>query len=177
MKSDEKLHIATVGKCVGLFGELKLHLHTDFAEQFHEGASFYADTVSKLEILSYNEQRGIVKFQNFPDRNSAARLVNTKIFTTVDESIKNCKLNEGEYFWFDLEDARVLEGDISLGRVLEIQRIANTDYLQVLTDDKLVDEGLAKKFLIPYIPTYIERFDKEAKIVYTIDAYGLLEAS
>ncbi len=177
MKSDEKLHIATIGKCVGLFGELKLHLHTDFDEQFYEGAHFLTDTVENLEILTFNPTRGIVKFKNYPDRNSAARLVNTKLLTTIDESRKNCKLNEGEYFWFDLEDALVIEGDIPLGRVLEIQRIANTDYLQVLTDNNLTKEGLSKKFLIPYIPTYIQRFDKDAKIVYTTDAYGLLEAS
>ena len=177
MKSNQKIHIATVGKCVGLFGALKLHLHTDFAEQFCEGASFQTDGKDALTILSYKPEKSLVQFVNYPDRNSATALVNKKLYSTIDESIENCALKEGEYFWFDMEDADVYEGDLYLGKVIEIQRIANTDYLHVQTDVTLVEKELSKRFLIPYIPQYIDHFDKEANKVYTTDAYGLLEAS
>ncbi len=64
-----------------------------------------------------------------------------------------------------------------LGKVDEIDRIVNTDYLIVRTDAKLVEKGLSKKFYIPYIPKYIDHFDEVSKTVLTEGAYDILEAS
>ncbi len=177
MKSSEKIHIATIGKCVGLFGDLKLHLHTDFAEQFAKGRSFSTGDGKELIILLYDPNRSLVRFEGYSQREVAAVLVNKKLYSTVEKSIKECVLKEGEYFWFEITGASVVDDGILLGVVEEIQRIANTDYLVVKSDKVFTDKNLAKTFFIPYIPTYIDHFDKEKQIIYTKDAYTLLEAS
>ena len=41
MKIDDRLLVATIGKVVGLEGDLKLHLETDFIEQFSKGENFF----------------------------------------------------------------------------------------------------------------------------------------
>jgi len=49
----KRFFIAQVGKTYGLHGDLKLHLHTDFPEQFKVGYLFQT-SFGPLEILRYN---------------------------------------------------------------------------------------------------------------------------
>ncbi len=177
MKSDETIHIATIGKCVGLRGDLRLHLYTDFPQQFQAGNTFTTDKNIKLTIHTYNPQTALIQFVGYGDRTSASKLTNQKLFTTKSRSREVCDLKEGEYFWFDLIGASVEEDGRILGEVTEIERIANTDYLIVRTAKTLHEEGLAKKFYIPYIPKYIVRFDEASATVFTEGAYDILEAS
>jgi 16S rRNA processing protein RimM len=86
-------------------------------------------------------------------------------------------LNEGEHFYFDIEGCTVVQADIVLGVVDEIQRLTDTDYLVIHTDEALVKEGLPKSFLLPYIDRYILNTDTEEKKIYTRDARDILEAS
>ena len=170
------LIIATIGKSVGLRGELKLHLHTDFEEQFKKGSTFQTDKNQKLTIQSYNSKRGIVKFLEINTVDEAKKLTNQKLLTSQEESRKNCKLDDGEYFWFDIIGCKVVEDGKTLGVVKDIQRIASNDMLEIKTDKSLVENGLKKSFLIPYVKNvYIDRVDLESKTIYTKDAYPLLE--
>ncbi len=178
MKSDnERLHIATIGKCVGLRGDLKLHLHTDFPEQFAAGQKFLTDKKIPLTIISYDPEKSLIQFAGYQDRTSAAKLTNQKLYTTLARTREECSLEEGQYFWFDIIGARVMEGDQRLGEVAEIERIVNTDYLVIRTDAALVKEGYAKRFYIPYIPQYIVEVTPETKTIHVQDALALMEAS
>ena len=53
MSNDSSL-IAQIGRTVGLWGDLKFHLHTDFPEQFKIGTSYQSDrgtlTISDINI-------------------------------------------------------------------------------------------------------------------------------
>ena len=175
--SEEKLHIATIGKCVGLCGDLKLHLFTDFPEQFQPGNSFITDKNQKLTIISYEPKKSLIQFAGFQDRETAAKLTNQKLYSSMEQTLQQCPLKEGEYFWFELTGATVMEEGKALGEVDCIERILETDYLLVNTAPYLVDEGLSKRFYIPYIPRYIERFDRDDKTVFVKDARDILEAS
>jgi len=170
------LTIATIGKSVGLWGEVKLHLHTDFEEQFKKGSSFLTDKNQKLTIENYNPQRGVVKFLGVTTLDDAKRLTNQKLLSSLEDSRENCELNDGEYFWFDIIGCEVKEDDKTLGKVKDIQRITANDMLEIKTDKSLVSQGLEKSFLIPYVKdVYIDRVDLENKTIYTKDAYSLLE--
>lgn len=178
MANSQKVEIATIGKVVGLGGELKLHLQTDFVEQFVPGAKFKLKDGQSLEIDSYNAKRGLVKFTRYHVREDAAVLTNQKLYLSQQESRENCDLKDHEYFWFDMIGAVVMEENRRVGVIKDIERITTMDYLKITTDKALVSDGLASSFYIPYIPdVYIERFDFDEKILYTKDAYLLLEAS
>ena len=84
---------------------------------------------------------------------------------------------EGEHFWFDIIGCSVKQGDEVLGEVTDIQRMADTDYLLVKTDEKLVKEDLSKTFLLPYIDRYVLTVGLDEKTVYTKDAKDILAAS
>lgn len=171
------IEVAQLGRLVGLKGELKLHLHCDFPEQFQKGKVFQTHKGETLEIFSYSATKGLVSFVGYLDRDLAAKLVNTVLCTTPENSMRDCALKEGEFFWFDLIGAQILDENVCLGVVDEIERIAVSDYLVVKTDEVLVKKGLAKQFYIPYIERYIINFNKETRMVYTRDALGILENS
>jgi len=173
-----KVEIATIGKVVGLSGELKLHLQTDFVDQFVTGAKFTLKNGKTLEIDTYNPNRGLVKFTLYHVREEAAVLTNQKLYLTEEESRENCDLKENEYFWFDMIGSEVIDDGKVIGVIKDIERIASTDYLKIKTDEALVSQKLSKDFYIPYLmDIYIEKFDMDAKKLYTKDALSLLEAS
>jgi len=178
MNNTKRVEVATIGKVVGLSGELKLHLQTDFAAQFKAGAKFTLTNGKTIEIEHYNDKRGLVKFYKYNVREDAAVLTNQKLYISEEESRENCPLEDNQYFWFDMIGSEIIDDGKCLGIIKDIERITTTDYLRVSTAKNFVKEGYPKEFFIPYIvDVYIDRFDIEAKKLYTKDAFLLLEAS
>jgi len=175
MKQD-KFFIAQVGKTVGLWGDLKFHIHTDFPEQFQIG-QFYQTDRGTLEVIDMNMTRGIIKFRNYETLDSAKKLTNVKIYASKEDTTKNCDLNDGQHFWFDIIGSDLIENDLTLGFVKDIQRILDVDYLLIDTDKSLIESGLSKSFLVPYIPRYIVEADTTSKKIFSKDAKDILEAS
>ncbi len=59
---DNKIYVGKLGKTVGLAGSLKIHIETDFPEQFKEAASFTTNKGTTLVVNSYNHSRGVISF-------------------------------------------------------------------------------------------------------------------
>ena len=175
MSNDDSL-IAQIGRTIGLWGDLKFHLHTDFPEQFKVGNT-YKSNRGDLTIADINFTRGIIRFIGYESIDSAKKLTNTKLFADETQTRENCDLKDGQHFWFDVIGCTVKQGDEILGEVTDIQRMADTDYLVIKTDDALVNADLSKGFLLPYINRYVLTVDTKEKIVYTKDAKDILEAS
>jgi 16S rRNA processing protein RimM len=176
MRKNQKLFIAQVGKTHGLYGDLKLHIHTDFPEQFKVGLTFDS-SAGRLEISRINPKRGTIAFRGYDGIDYAKKLTNTKLYSSIEETKERCKLKEGEHFWFELEGCDVLEDGEVLGRVKEVQRLAGVNYLFIITDAELIRSGFAKSFLIPNIDRYIISVDVDKKIILVKDGKEILEAS
>lgn len=176
-RKSNPIEVAQIGRPVGLHGELKLHIHSDFPEQFKAGKIFVTQKNVNLEILSYNHERGVVSFRGYESRESATVLVNSFLMTTLEATLEDCNLDNDELFWFDVIGCSVKEDDIVLGDVKEIERIGSTDYLVIKTDNALVKKELSKTFYLPYIDRYILSANKEEKIVHVKDGLELLENS
>jgi 16S rRNA processing protein RimM len=175
--NDRLLHIATLGRTVGLGGDMKLHLYTDFPEQFVPGETFYTKERTPLLFESINLDRELVKLEGIDTPEAAKRYTNTMVYTTYGRTREVCKLEPGQYFWFDIVGAAVTENGLTLGKVLEIERIGAVDYLQIKTDDAFVKQGLPKQFLVPYQPPFIEQVDTDAGTIALQGALDILEAS
>ena len=175
MKKD-LIEVAVIGKSVGLKGEQKLHLLTDFPKQFKKGSLFYISDGTKVEIESFNLKRSLVKLRSCNSIEDTKKYINQKLYTTIEDTRQNCSLEKGEYFWFDIIGASLDEQGVKLGTVEDIDRIAANDYLVVKTNSKL-DKKLSKRFYLPYTEHFIEKFDFETKTIYTKHAYDILENS
>lgn len=174
---EQLLHIATIGKTVGIHGDMKFHVKCDFPEQFVDGASFFTNLKREITLDEVNLDRGIIKIVGINTIEDAKKFTNAKLFTTREETRKNCHLEDGEYFWFDLDDCEVYEDSKLLGVVNEVERIAITNYLNVITDEKLVESGSAKMFLIPFQEPFRVSVDIDKKIITVSGGMDILEAS
>ena len=128
-------------------------------------------------IAAVNLKRGTVRFLGYETIDDAKRLTNIKLYADVVQTKTNCNLVEGEYFWFDIIGCLLKENNEVLGTITDIQRMADVDYMVIDTDNALIEKGMPKQFLLPYIDRYVIRVDIEAKCVYTQDAKDVLEAS
>ncbi|XPV54877.1 MAG: hypothetical protein ACNI3H_12505 [Halarcobacter ebronensis] len=52
--SIDKIYVARLGKTVGLKGDLKIFLDSDFPNQFKTGATFTTNKNLTLKVISYN---------------------------------------------------------------------------------------------------------------------------
>ncbi len=172
----EKIPVARIGKTVGLKGEMRLNLLSDFPEQFKPGALFMSDR-GDLTIASYSPSRGVVRFEGIDSIDEAKPLTNAYLYTTKETGEAACRLKKGEYFWYQIIGLDIVEEGEKIGTVKDIERLAGTDYLQVETSGSLVEKGYSKSFLIPYIDRYIENVDLERGFVETRGAKEILEAS
>ena len=171
------LHVATLGRTIGLKGDMNFIIKTDFPEQFIAGARFVDATNTTLVLQSVDLERNLVRIEGVNTPEAAKRYVNTKLFTSYEQTRQNCHLEEGEFFWFDIIGCRLIEGARILGTVTEIDRFGVVDYLRVTTDPALVAEGDVKEFLLPYQAPFILSTDIEHKEITVSGAYDILQAS
>lgn len=175
---NNKVYVAKLGKAVGLKGHLRLFIDSDFPEQFKKGSTFLTNKNFQLTISEYLKDRDLVSFEGYSDMESAKRLTNTELYTTIEQTKEFCKLKDNEFFWFDLISCEVYEDNLKLGVVSDVHRFPLNDYLEVKTDSQLVEKGLPKIFLIPHIfETFIQRVDIENKKIFAINAFDILENS
>ncbi len=179
-----KIPIAKIGKTHGIKGWQKLHILTDFPEQFRTGSVFSSDKIT-LTIDKIDLKKGLVKFKGIETPEDAKKLVNRKLYTTEKETKQNIKLKKNEYFWFDIIGCEVFENikqktenetikKIKLGKVIEIER-ADVDYLVISSDQALVNKGYPKRFLIDF-KRHIQNVDIDNKTLMAKGAFEILES-
>jgi 16S rRNA processing protein RimM len=175
--SSELIYVAKLGKTVGLKGQLKLYIDSDFPEQFKKGAQFTTNKNTTLTVEQYNSKNDTIKFLDVDNIDDAKKLVTQQLFVTQEQTRENCNLNHKQFFWFDLVGSKVCEGDITLGTVKDIHRYPIDDYLEIKTSDELVKKEYAKSFLIPYNDNFIKEVDLNSKTIITINSYEILQNS
>jgi 16S rRNA processing protein RimM len=168
------IEVAKIGKTVGLKGVLKLHLNTDFPEQFKAGALF-SSRAGDLTVKSYNEKRSEILFEGYDVKEEASKLTNLVITSTFEKTREMCNLGDEEYFWFDIIGLNVYEDAICIGRVQEIERYEMEDQLLIITDEGLVEAGKIKRFLFPYTKRTIMSVDLEKKAIKVQGALDILD--
>ena len=173
-----KVYIAKLGRTVGLKGQLKLHIDSDFPEQFSKNATFITNKNITLTIESFNKNNNVVKFIGFDNIDDVKKLINQQLFVTAEHSKQNRILKAKEYFWFDLVDCDIEENSLLLGKVIEIHRFPQGDYFEIQTSNGLIkDKGLPTNFLLPYDDKYIVNVDIKQKHIQVQNAFDILEAS
>lgn len=152
--------VAKLGRTVGVQGFVRLHNLSDFPEQFECGASFFDKNSRVLKIKARNAQS--VLFEGFESLESAKTLVNLELFQSVEKSRASCKLNEGEFFYFDIIGLEVFENGLLLGVVKDILPAGN-DLLLIKSDESLVKKGFVSEFYLPYVDFYVKSVELGAK--------------
>ncbi|MCP4971335.1 MAG: 16S rRNA processing protein RimM [Arcobacter sp.] len=175
---NDKIYVAKLGKAVGLKGHLRLIIDSDFPSQFKKNAIFTTNKSIELKVQEYNTSRELIKFDTYDDVETAKRLTNQELYVSYEDTKENCKLDNNQYFWFDLIDCKIVENKKTLGIVKDIHRYPTNDYFEIITEPSLIDLGLPKVFLVPYIfDNYIVSVDVDSKVIETKNCFEILENS
>ena len=175
----EKIYVAKLGKSVGLKGQMRLYIDSDFPEQFKKGVRFTTNKNKLLEIESINQAKDTVKFLGIDTIEDSKIYTNSLLYVTDQETIENCKLGENQYFWFDIIGCSVFEGGVRLGLVSEVNRFPLDDYMTIDTDEQLIkkDPKCTKSFLLPYNKSFVISVDIQSKSIEVMRGLEILEAS
>jgi len=173
----EKIYIAKLGKTVGLKGQQKLHIDSDFPEQFKKNTKLTTDKNQELIIETYNTASNVVKFIGIDTIEDAKKLTNRQLYVSTEDTRESCKLGKKQFFWFDMMDCIIKENGETLGKISDIQRMPLSDYLMIDTDENLIKDGFANSFLVPYLDDYILDVDIDAKTILVQNTKDILEAS
>jgi 16S rRNA processing protein RimM len=173
----ELVYVAKLGKTVGLKGDLKLYIDSDFPEQIKNNAAFTTNKKLQLTIENYDAKKELVKFKGIDTVEDAKKLVNQQLLSSVEQTRQNCELKENQYFWFDLIGCSIIEKNSVLGRVKEIHRYPVDDYLEIATDKEYIEKNYPKSFLIPYNDNFILSVSLENKEIMAKGAFDILENS
>ena len=171
----QKIFIAKLGKTVGLKGLLKLHIDSDFPEQFKKNSTFITHKNKQLTIETINFKNNTVKFVGINSIEDARVYINSELYTSMEKTKENCNLKENQYFWFDLINCDIIENNELLGKIKDIHRYPVDDYFEIQTDKKLLSNDFkVKTFLLPYNKTYILNVDLQSKKVEVTSAKDIL---
>lgn len=173
----ELLYVAQLGKSVGLKGDIKLHIISDFPEQFQPNTTLIDEDFNEYSIEYFNQTRNIIKFKNISTIDIATKLTNKRLYKSLESTRQECKLKDNEYFYFDIIKCDIIENDTLLGSVSKIDRFCNSDFLLITTDNKMVEKKLATSFLIPYEEYYIKEINIKTKKIIVQNSLDILEQS
>lgn len=171
---DNFVLVAKLGKTIGLNGFLKIHVLSDFPNQFKPNTSYFDKNKNILTIKQINRQNQTIQIVGYESVDLAKALVNLELFDTKENTRKRFKLKDGEFFYFDVIGKEVWEGEKKLGYVNDILEISNQFLFEVNTDESLVLNGFSKMFYIPYVDRYILKIQD---CIYTQNAMSILENS
>jgi len=173
----DKVYVAKLGRTVGLKGQQKIIIDSDFPEQFKKNNKFITDKNQELTVETFNSKNNTIKFVGIDTIEDAKKITNRELFTSKENTKEQCKLENKQYFWFDIENCKIIEHGEVLGLVVDIQRMPLSDYLLIDTAKELIDKKLSSQFLIPYLDDYIINVDINNKKITTKNSYLILENS
>lgn len=184
-KSEFDILVAKCGKTIGLKGEIKLIIYSDFLEVFTKGNVFLCkgaessvDSAFFLTLQSFNSHKNSATFAEITSIERAKNLTSMFLFSTKSLTQKQCVLSENEHFWFEIIGRSVVENGERIGVVSEIERIGSIDYLIIEVDCAIFAKYphiKAKRFYLPYISRYV--LSAENGVVAVQDALLVLESS
>lgn len=186
-KSEFDILVAKCGKTIGLKGEIKLIIYSDFLEVFTKGNVFlckgaessvdsanlsrgglpraincvrnddFLDSAFFLTLQSFNPHKNSATFAEITSIERAKNLTSMLLFSTKSLTQKQCALSENEHFWFEIIGRSVVENGEIIGVVSEIERIGSIDYLIIEVDCAIFAKYPHIKAKRFYLP-YISRY-------------------
>jgi 16S rRNA processing protein RimM len=164
------INVGRVTGAHGIKGWVKIHSQTEPSDNIFNYEPWYVKTahgVKAIELLEWrNHGKGYVaQLKGIDDRNQAEAFCPVVIAVEKD---RLPSLENDDFYWFDLEDCRVIStfDDVTydLGLVQRIMPTGANDVLVVAGDDQSVDQN---ERLIPYVlGQFVTQVNIEDKVIH-----------
>lgn len=152
------IRVGKIVNTIGLKGELKIYLYTDFAkERFKIGNQLFIGNVNnpsqiKVEIQSSKPYKNmyVLKFKDYNDINDVENLKNNFLWINKEQQKE---LTDGEYYYHQIIGCKVISTENEMiGEVKEIFSPGANDVWVVMSNNR-------KEILVPYIDSVVKEVD------------------
>lgn len=168
---DDLLRVGVISSTHGIRGEVKVFPTTDDVNRFKKLKKVILDTGKEkidmeIEGVRFFKQMVIVKFKGFDNINDIEKYKGKDLLVTRENAVK---LEEGEYFIYDLIDCSVVtdKGE-DFGTLVEVLQTGANDVYVVKTTD-------GKEVLLPNIDQCILDVNIEEKKITAHIMEGLID--
>lgn len=168
---DDLLRVGVISSTHGIRGEVKVYPTTDDVNRFKKLKKVILDTGKEkidmeIEGVRFFKQMVIVKFKGFDNINDIEKYKGKDLLVTRENAVK---LEEGEYFIYDLIDCSVVtdKGE-DFGTLVEVLQTGANDVYVVKTTD-------GKEVLLPNIDQCILDVNIEEKKITAHIMEGLID--
>ena len=157
----EYILIAKIEQLFGKDGFVKVQSFSDFPNRFQILKKVYLDFWGDKKIFYIQDVKDVngritIKFKNFDSPRDSEVLIGREVFVDEEDSVR---LPENHFYVHDLIGCQVLIEKQKIGIVSDVIRGKANDVLVILTDDK-------KENMIPFVLSYIEKFDAAVKKIF-----------
>ena len=169
MKLDDCYHLGEVIKTHGLNGEISISLEVDFPDEYQNLESVFLEQQGRLvpffiDTIQINQHKALVKFEDIDSIDTAKDLVKSKLYLPLNSLPA---LEPGQYYFHDLIDCEVYEGNLKLGLVKEVIDLNGNQLLSI--------DANGKEILVPLKDEILTTVDIAAKKVEVNLPDGLLD--
>lgn len=168
---DNFLRIGVISNTHGIKGEVKVFPTTDDVMRFRKLKTVILDTKKEfkeleIENVKFFKQFVILKFKGIDNINEIEKYKGKDLLVTRENAIK---LEEGEYFIFDLIGSTIItDKDEKLGELIEILTTGANDVY-------VIKSFSGKEILLPSIPECILDIQLDKKVIIVHLLPGLLD--
>jgi 16S rRNA processing protein RimM len=168
-EQQDMLLVAKLTGCYGIKGWLKVQSYTDPKENFLEFRDYWLQRPGGFEAVKFDQAKAhgkglVAHIAGVDDRTQAEAFIGLEVAVSSDALPQ---LEEGDYYWRDLEGLQVWcqDGDkrVLLGTVAYLIETGANDVLVVKASKDSIDK---QERLIPYLPgNTVTRVDLEEAVI------------
>jgi len=164
------LIVGTIIRPHGVRGDVAMMIQTDYPERLGDAEILYvgpAHRPHRVAAMRRHRDAMLLRFEGVSDRNAAEAFRNQFVYVRKEDAVP---LEEGEYYFYQLKDIRVVTDDgEELGRLV--------DFIETGANDVYIVHGPRGEVLLPAIPQVILRVDVVARVMTVHLIEGLIEDS
>ena len=157
------LYLGKTTKTHGIKGELKFYSEASFKEKVlkKDFPVYIKEQKHLISSVRIHKNHYLITIDNLLDINAVEQFRNQNIYIKKED----LELSENEVLIEELVGFEVFESELSLGKVVDI--MYNKTGLLLRVQGK-------KSFLLPYQEIFIQKIDKNQKIIHVQNAKGLI---
>ncbi len=155
--TNDWIEIGTLLKPVGLKGEIRVFVQTDFIEQrFKVGETVYYQDQNRylpleIESMRLHKEQAVLRFKGYPSLEAVAAFNQKKLFIHRQQ---RHELAVDDYYFDELLNLEVYQNQQYLGKVIEVFEQPASTILRIQTDTNV--------FLLPFVKAFVQAVDLKA---------------